>query len=360
MTERLGRTAKGIVLSALIFLPFRGFAADMDMVVVSSGDTVNFPMTISNQPKSQGLLHPQYSVIAPEFLVLTSTTSKELGPTEIPIGSSWTTSIAFFVSTSAPIGCTAIAYNLGFASGEFVPDNIPLHFKKIFIAPSPLPRSMRELKRAQAACSKGPAKVDWNWRWKNGRPGWLPEEYMPTRDVPLLADPNTRSPSSLPRGEFGFALGATLAQVDANASKRGLEWDPVSNRSMTYRLFKVLRDPEVQSISMFLMDGPVNIININYGTRERPLSFEVVREKLRRKLGKERDSDDFIIDAPENRQRSAIHEHYQFAYWWDCRTLIRLWGSTLEFIDLKPGGRISSGIIGRSGPRRSFSGCESE
>lgn len=325
------------MLSALIFLPFHGFAADMDMVIVSSGDTLNIPITISNQPKSQGLLHPRYSVIAPEFLVLTSTTSKELGPTEIPIGSSWTTSIAFFVSTSAPIGCTAIAYNLGFASGEFVPDNIPLHFQRIFVAPSPLPRSMRELKRAQAPCSKRAAKVDWNWRWKNARPGWLPEEYMPTRNVPLLADPNTRSPSSLPRGEFGFALGATLAQVDANASKRGLERDTNSDRRPeTGRYFQVLRDPEVQSISMRSMDGPVDEIMIYYGTRERPLSFEVIRERLRRKLGKERDSED------------------QIAYWWDCRTLIRLQGSALEFNDLKPGGGISTG------PRRFFSGCESE
>lgn len=337
MTERLGRTARGIVLSALIFLPFRGFAADMDMVVVSSGDTVNFPMTISNQPKSQGLLHPQYSVIAPEYLVLTSSTSKELGPTEIPIGSSWTTNISFFVSTSAPIGCTAIAYRIEFSLGEFVPANETAHFRRIFVTPAPPPHDMRKLKREMAACSKRAAKVDWNWRWRYARPRWLPPFYMPTRDVRLLPDPNTRSPSSLPRGEFGFALGATLAQVDANASKRGLERDTNSDRRPeTGRYFEVLRDPEVQSISMRLMDGPVDEIMIHYGTRERPLSFEVVRERLRRKLGKEMDSDD------------------QTAYWWDCRTLIQLQGNVLEFNDLKPGGGISSG------PGRFFSGCESE
>lgn len=352
-----------VALLALLFLPFRVYAADMDMVVVSSGDTLNLPIIMSNLPKSQGLLHPQLSVIAPEFLVLISSTANELGPTEIPVGSSWTTNISFLVSTSAPIGCTAIAYSLEFPIGEFVPDIAPYHFQRIFITPSPAPRSMKALEREKAACAKRVAKVDWNWSWRHARPRLLPQAYMPTRNVPLLADPNTRSPSSLPRGEFGFALGATLAQVDANASKRGLEPIPHSNVSVNpsqWRYFEVLRDPEVQSISMFLMDGPVDEISINYGTSERPLSFEVVREKLRRKLGKERDSDDFTIDTPANRQNAAQHHHYQIAYWWDCRTLIRLRGSSLEFNDLKPGGRISSGIIGRSGHRRSFSGCESE
>lgn len=352
-----------VMLLALLFLPFRVYAADMDMVVVSSGDTLNLPIIMSNLPKSQGLLHPQLSVIAPEFLVLISSTPNELGPTEIPVGSSWTTNISFLVSTSAPIGCTAIAYSLEFPIGEFVPDNAPYHFQKIFITPSPAPRAMKELKQEKAACSKRAAKVDWNWRWKYARPRLLPQQYMPTRDIPLIPDARTTVGQSLPRGEFGFALGATLAQVDANALKRGLEREPDSNVSVRpeqWRLFKALRDPEISAFTLFLRDGPVDEIGIHYGPK-----FEVIRERLRKKLGKEMDSEDFEINMPANGQSLAEHRHYQSAYWWDCRTLIQLQSQNsdsleLKFNDLKPGSTINIGIIGRSGRRHSFSGCNPE
>lgn len=283
----------------------------------------------------------------------------------IPAGGSWTANLSFFISTSAPIGCTAIAYNLEFPTGD-TPGYQPFHFQRIFVAPSPPPRSRRDLNREKAACSKNAAKVNWNWRWAVSRPRWLPDEYMPTRDIPLLKDPNTRSPSSLPRLEFGFALGDTLAQIDANAAKRGLERDPNLNDSVRpdqWRYLAVLRDPEISVITMFLMDGPVGEIGIHYGTKGIPAKFEVIRDRLRKKLGKESDFEDVEIDIPSVQSHSAEHRRYQSAYWSDCRTLIGLRShdsnrAELRFSDLNHGRTISMGIVGCGGRRHSFSGCE--
>lgn len=177
---------------------------------------------------------------------------------------------------------------------------------------------------------------------------------------------NQKAAKSLPRGEYGFTLGATLAQVDANASKRGLErvvrWND-SIRLEQGRYFRVHGDAEIESITMFLEEGPLNEIGIHYKTKDHPKMFEMVRERLRKKLGKETDFEDAVIDIPAGPANSAEHRHNQSAYWSDCRTLIQLDSTNadsleLRFSDLKPNSAINIGIIGRSGHEHSFSGCE--
>lgn len=337
------------------------------MTVLSPGDTLTIPIVLTNKPgnpASDAPIHPRISFSISDFMIFQATAST-VGPHEILVGSSWAASGVFFVSTSARAGCGTIFYAMSDSPGE-VTTGEHLVSQQYFIIPAKLsPRRRAEYSKREAECARMKPKVRWDTRWSDplSNSRLIPE---PPRDKPLIPDTYSISASSLPRGDYGFTLGVPLAEAYTNAARLGLSSTPATNDAQADRvkLFLTPRDPEIYAINMSESDGLVNYIAISFGTPARASTFEKIRDRLRKRLGKEQYANDQYVDKASRvvgESSPPILKRSQLAFWSDCTTVLRLQSEgtgnpQLSYHDLRPGSKFAVHMIG-GGPSFSFWAC---
>lgn len=320
--------------------------SSLGVTKVSRGETLSIPVSLGNPPDSGDTINKMWVSFGGPAYFEFQPSSSVVGPKSVAIGENWAAVGAFAISSTAPLGCNAVAYSINTSTDEVTWPNYnddPPFPVRLSVRPAHETFVHRIVAAVgDLACSWKAVKPLAHWRWSEPRPNErIPPAPPVLRDIPLKVDDFAKG--AIPRGNFGFRLGQTLASADANAKTRQLRSVPNTNVSVRpdqWRYYQVDRDPEVSAITMFLMDGTANEISVLYEARSDRPSFETLRGRLRKLLGQEVNSD----------------EAHDAAYWADCATVVVLRGRSIQYHDLRPGTAIRFGTVG-AGWAGSFSSC---
>lgn len=297
--------------------------------VMRRSESLNITVPIHNGPDSGDAISSIWvSYASPSYFVFNSSSS-DTGPAAIPIGKTWVSSGTFSFSTEAPLGCHAVAYSINTTEPVATDDDeAPISYVKALVTsdhPSLWQRASMPWRRLNCRMKKFKVEPDWKWT----QPGPIPEEVPPPPSD--MAEEDQAAVSRMyPLGNFGFHLGAALTEVDANAERRKLrrvDGTNVSVKPDEWRYFEVLGHPHIGSVTMFLKDGVVSQLNVNYKEESATPSFSQLRKRFRKYLGKEAGDD-------------------TEAFWSDGNTVIVLRGRQVGYHDLRKLARLRFTTIG--------------
>lgn len=300
---------------------------------VARNDTLDVPISLENPSDSGDAIHRMWVSFATPNFIIPQSTSALLGPRRLEIGESWTPVGRFMISSSAPLGCTGLAYSISTSSEDVTypnyNDELPTTIK-LLVTPEKSNFWLRAtVFPRKAACALKPLGRNRAWSWSYPPPTDRIPPLIPTkRNLRLVAD--AKPLVGLPRGNFGFVLGATLSEAEENAKSRGLWPVPGTNDSVKpdeWRYFEVTRDPRITTITMFLREGTISQLNISYEA-DSNCSFDCLKKQLRADFG------------PEVAAGSGE------SYWADGQTVIALRDRQVQYHDLSRSSRMRFTRIG--------------
>lgn len=179
----------------------------------------------------------------------------------------------------------------------------------------------------------------------------------------------TAAQPRLDRGENGFQIGDSIAQLDKVAKSLKLTLKS-PGREATFkhgggaRLYIAPADGRIIAYTMFLNGGHAESIDLVYSnTPTQEPSFESLLVGLKERFGapakdNETRREEPIYSAGTTRVSSVEHQRLQDAFWCDGRTIVHLESRTrgknfrelqVKYMDLPPGSSRSFGLIGYAG-----------